>query len=85
MRSDVTFACQQFTVSERRACQLLTLDRSSYRYAPRAGRNAELRQEWVNLARQKPRYGYRRLHALVEKRGLAASVHRVYRQYRAAG
>ena len=28
-----------------------------------------LRSELVKLARQKPRYGYRRLHALLERRG----------------
>jgi hypothetical protein len=36
------------------------MDRSSYRYEPRADYNAELREEFVKLARQKPRYGYPR-------------------------
>jgi putative transposase len=85
MRNDVAFACVQFGVSERRACKLLALDRSSYRYEPRPDRNVELRQELVNLARQKPRYGYRRLHALVERREFRASAQRVYRLYRAEG
>jgi putative transposase len=85
MRNHVAFACAQLGVSERRACKLLALDRSSYRYEPRADRNAELRQELLNLARQKPRYGYRRLHALVERRGIHASAQRVYRLYRAEG
>ncbi len=35
----------------------------------------------VKLARQKPRYGYRRLHALLERRGHEANVKRVYRLY----
>jgi putative transposase len=35
----------------------------------RADHNAELREELVKLARQKPRYGYRRLHVLLSKRG----------------
>jgi putative transposase len=85
MRKDVAFASEQFPLSERRACKLLSLDRSSYRYEPRADHNAELRQELISLARQKPRFGYRRLHALVERRGFGASVHRVYRLYRAEG
>ena len=42
------------------------MERSSYRYEPRPDRNAELRSELVKLARQKPRYGYRRLHAFAE-------------------
>jgi putative transposase len=85
VRTDVAFACEQLGVSERRACKLIELDRSSYRYEPRSDHNAALRQGLVNLARQKPRYGYRRLHALVTKRGFKASAQRVYRLYRAEG
>ncbi|MGA2084140.1 MAG: IS3 family transposase [Terracidiphilus sp.] len=64
--------------SERRACKLIGIDRTSYRYEPQPDRNAELRQELVKLARQKPRYGYRRLHAVLERRGQAVNVKRVY-------
>jgi putative transposase len=85
VRTDVAFAREQLGVSERRACKLIALDRSSYRYEPKADHNAALRQELVNLARQKPRYGYRRLHALLSKRGFEASAQRVYRLYRTAG
>ncbi len=60
---------------------LLGVDRASYRYEPRPDRNAELRDELVKLARQKPRYGYRRLHAVLERRGQAVNVKRVYRLY----
>ena len=67
--------------SEREACKLMALDRSSYRYRPRADHNAELRRELLALARQKPRYGYRRLCALLERRGWPASPQRIYRVY----
>jgi hypothetical protein len=63
-REDVAFAQAARGVSERRACKLLGVDRASYRYEPRPDRNAELLDELVKLARQKPRYGYRRLHAV---------------------
>jgi len=36
-------------MSERRACRLVELDRSSYRYEPRADHNAQLRAELVKL------------------------------------
>src|SRR5580700_705869 len=85
MRKDVAFAAQQFEVSERRACKLLGMDRGSYRYEPRPDRNASLREALVWLAKQKPRYGYRRLHALLTKRDHSASVMRIYRLYRAEG
>src|SRR5262249_9219444 len=48
-------------------------------------RNARLREALIALAREKPRYGYRRLHVVLEKRGHSASVMRIYRLYRAEG
>ncbi len=85
MRKDVAFACEQYPVSERRACKLLGMDRGSYRYEPRPDRNGPLREALVSLARQKPRYGYRRLHALLTRREHPASVMRIYRLYREEG
>jgi putative transposase len=85
MRKDVAFAVEHFAMTERRACKLVGVDRSSYRYEPRRDHNAELRQELVSVARQKPRYGYRRLHALLSRRGFAVSAQRVYRLYKAEG
>jgi hypothetical protein len=55
------------------------VERSSYRYEPRPERHAALREDLVKLARQKPRYGYRRLHALLSLRGHEVNVKRVYR------
>lgn len=72
-------------MSERRACKLLGVDRASYRYEPKPDRNAELRDELVKLARQKPRYGYRRLHAVLERHGERVNVKRVYRLYAEEG
>jgi len=69
-------------LSERRACRLLSLDRSSYRYDAVPDRNAELRTKLVELARQKPRFGYRRLQVVLTKRGWVVNVMRVYRLYR---
>ena len=56
LRQDVAFVQQEMGLSERRACRLLDLDRSSYRYERWPDRNAELRAKLVELARQKPRY-----------------------------
>ncbi len=47
MRTDVAFAIQQFGMSERQACKLVKLDRSSYRYEPLPDHNAQLREELV--------------------------------------
>ncbi len=75
----------EFRLSERTACKLLGVERSSYRYEPQPDRNIELREELVKLARQKPRYGYRRLHALLERRGYKVNVKRAYRLYAEEG
>jgi putative transposase len=85
LRKEVAFVSAEFGQSERTACKLLGVDRSSYRYEPRPDRNAELREELVQLARQKPRFGYRRLHAILERRGQAVNVKRIYRLYTEAG
>jgi putative transposase len=69
-------------LSERRACKLLEMDRSSYRYEPQPEGDAELRQDLIELARQKPRFGYRRLGVLLERRGHRANHKRLYRLYR---
>jgi putative transposase len=85
LRQDVAFVEQEKGLSERRACRLLELDRSSYRYEAAADGDAELRRKLLELARQKPRYGYRRLHVLLQRQGQAVNVKRVYRLYREEG
>ena len=77
----MAYAQAEHGLSERTACKLLDVERSSYRYEPSPDRDAELREELVKLARQKPRYGYRRLHALLSRRGHEVNVKRVYRLY----
>jgi putative transposase len=44
-----------------------------------------LRTQVVELARQKPRYGYRRLHVLLRRSGETVNHKRLYRVYREAG
>ena len=77
----MAFAQANYSLSERTACKLLEVDRSSYRYEPRPDSSAELRMEMVKLARQKPRFGYRRLHVLLTRRGFRVNVKRVHRLY----
>ena len=76
---------EKFAVSERRACELNHVDRSSYCYEPRPDRNTALRDKLTELARQKPRFGYRRLGVLLEKNGMAVNHKRLFRVYQEAG
>jgi putative transposase len=85
LRTDVAFAIEHYQMTERQACKLVDMDRSSYRYEPRPDHNAELRQELIKLARQHPRYGYRRLHVLLGRCSFKCSAQRVYRLYRQEG
>jgi hypothetical protein len=53
-RQDVAFVMSEFQYSERDACKLISMDRTSYRYRPRPDHNGELRSKLIRLARQKP-------------------------------
>ena len=78
----MVFVMQEYGLSERQACKLLEVDRSSYRYEPRPRDDGRLREEMVALAKQKPRYGYRRLGVLLERRGWKMNHKKLYRLYR---
>ena len=73
-------------MSERRACRLLGMDRTSYRYQGDAtDRDQPLRDHLVELARHRPRYGYRRLRVLLCRAGWHCNHKRIYRLYCEAG
>jgi len=66
-----------FQMSERHACRLIGLARSSMRYRARPDRNGPLRARLGELAAHRPRFGYRRLQALLERDGLHANHKRI--------
>ena len=84
-RRDVALIMAEHGLAERYACRLLEVDRSTYRYEPRPDRNAKLREALLVLAKQQPRYGYRRLWALLVRQGWEVDVKRVHRLYKAEG
>jgi putative transposase len=73
---------QAYRRSERRACRLLGLSRSSCRYQPRRPEVQALRQQLRELAAERRRFGYRRLAVLLRREGWAVNWKRVYRVYR---
>ena len=75
---------EEYAFSQRRACGLMTMAVSSYRYQSRRS-DEGLRQRLVELAREKPRFGYRRLHVLLRRNGEAVNHKRVHRVYRESG
>ena len=83
-RSDADWLRLKYTASERRVCGLIGIAVASYQY--RTIRSDEpLRAQLVDLAREKPRFGYRRLHVLLGRRGEKVNHKRVHRVYREAG
>lgn len=71
-------------ISERRACAGLGFSRSTQRY--RSVRDdAALRQRLRELAVERRRFGYRRLHILLGREGFCANRKKVYRLYREEG
>jgi putative transposase len=76
---------KDFKVSERRACRVVDQPRSSQRYS---STNAEidtaLMQRMVALSRENPRYGYRRVWALLRREGWTVNKKRVQRLWREA-
>ena len=69
-------------MSERRACRVAGVDRSSVRYRRRRPEDGPLRERLKELARQRRRFGYRRLWVLLRREGHAVNKKRVYRLYR---
>ncbi len=83
-REEARWLYAHYLVSQRRVCELMVLSESSYRYLSR--RNDEpLRQRLLEAAREKPRWGYRRLQIVLDQTGGHVNHKRVYRLYREAG
>jgi putative transposase len=75
---------EQFQASERRVCGLMEVPRTTYRY--RSCRDdSELRERLLGLARERPRFGYRRLHILLRREAIEVNHKKVQRVYRELG
>lgn len=73
-------------VSERRACRVLGQPRQTQRYRPIIkARERRLVERMLALVRAQPRYGYRRIWALLRREGWAVNRKRVYRLWRREG
>ena len=73
-------------VSERRACMVIGQARSSQRYQPQPREaERELVRRILAISARRPRYGYRRVWALLRREGWAVNRKRIYRLWRAEG
>jgi putative transposase len=81
----VSYVEVQYQMSERHACRLLGVGRSTHRYCARQDHDAALRTRLKELAARRMRFGYRRLRAMLLREGMPANHKRVYRLYREEG
>ncbi len=80
-RPVVAYLKSAYQFSERRACSLLQMNRSSHRYQAKSPNNTELTERLKALAVQYPVYGYLMLHNLLKQEGLVVNKKRTYRLY----
>src|SRR4051812_17407570 len=75
-----------YGLSERRACRLVGIGRSTLRYRSRSRPEEDsLRRRLRELAVVRPRFGYRRLHVLLRREGVIVNHKRIERLYREEG
>jgi transposase InsO family protein len=79
-RAAADYLAEEYDLSQRRACRLMDRPRSTIRYRPDpAADEPKLVREIKRLARRHPRFGYRRVHALLVRGGWTLNIKRVHR------
>ena len=72
-------------VSARRACSTLRVARSLYIYKSRRNDQADLKVKIRDICETRVRYGYRRVHILLKRKGWEVNPKGVYRLYKEMG
>lgn len=78
----MSWAIEEKSYSQRRACALIGLAPKVYRHRRQPADDEALRERLRALANERRRFGYRRLHLLLEREGLHVNHKRLYRIYR---
>jgi len=78
----VNWAITDKGYSQRRACSLVGFDRKSLRYVSRRPDDGALRARLRELASERRRFGYRRLHILLRREGVELNHKKLYRLYK---
>jgi putative transposase len=81
-RSAVTWAIEEKSYSQRRACALVGLHPRTYRYTSTRPDDTALRAKLRELASQRRRFGYRRLGLMLERQGIKLNAKKLYRLYK---
>ena len=79
-RAAADYLAENYKLSQRRACSVMGRARSTVRYRRRARPDLPpLVREIKRLARRHPWFGYRRIHAMLRRRGFSVNLKRVRR------
>ena len=81
-RNAVVHLCETHGVSQRRACDVLQIDRSTVRYLSRRGDDTDLRDAIKRVSRERRRFGCRRIHVMIAREGFEVNHKKVRRIYR---
>lgn len=81
-REAVAHACGIHGVSQRRACEALGVDRSSVRYRSVRPDDRDLREAMKRVAAERRRFGYRRIHVMLQRQGITMNIKKLRRLYR---
>jgi len=81
-RKAVAHAGEVHGVSQRRACQALSIDRSTVRYTSTRPNDAQLREAMKAVAAERRRFGYRRIHIMLDREGIVMNQKKLRRLYR---
>lgn len=84
LRQLVVEACHSFNRSQRRICAALGICRSSIRYIS-SRQDHFIRERLRALSHERHRFGYRRLHVLLQREGMVKNIKKTYRLYRQEG
>ena len=68
-------------VSQRRACSVLNVDRSSIRYKTSRDSDQDLREAMRSVAAERRRFGYRRIHVMLKRQGWQVNHKKIRRLY----
>jgi putative transposase len=80
-RDAVAHARTTYGLSERRACTALQVDRSTIRYRAIRPDDAELRERIRAVAAERRRFGYRRIHLMLQRQGIVMNQKKLRRLY----
>lgn len=69
----VEYLVDDYGVSERRACRVIELPRSTHRSRPSQARQTEVTSAIYRLSHRHPRFGYRKIHTLTVNEGHSVS------------